>query len=294
MRPVRQVTEIVPTLTRQRCRALLAAVALSGGSNSAGAASSAGLSTISSGVDISDCRSSLRVGPVHCTDAAGSRPIGSQAADPADLAGQGAANDAAIDAFLASYGKPPREAVRALLDPSDENIRALLQKREETIAVASFLAERMSELRNLEHAPSLRATGGPAGPPMLQVRITLYERPGQDAVEPAIESIRSRVERFPLLKAQVGLVGEKTPREPRALIARIPAPLTVRTVRPEDCNAAALPFVRLEDLRSGRILELDAAGIDRESLEMEIGNLKEAGEKAPGAGSPHAVESPSQ
>jgi hypothetical protein len=89
-----------------------------------------------------DCRSALRVGIVACqaTDAAAAQ------SGPAPAAAR-AVSEAQVDAFLQQWGKPPREAVRALLDPSDENILAWIGSQRSTLSVARYVATRMTELQ---------------------------------------------------------------------------------------------------------------------------------------------------
>jgi hypothetical protein len=57
-----------------------------------------------------------------------------------------AARESEVEASLAQWGKPPREAIRALLDPSDENVAALLKFQADSVARARRLAERMTVL----------------------------------------------------------------------------------------------------------------------------------------------------
>lgn len=55
--------------------------------------------------------------------------------------------DTEVAAFLADYGKPPREAVRALLDPTDENIAAWMQAQQKTLAISAYVAQRLTALQ---------------------------------------------------------------------------------------------------------------------------------------------------
>ena len=55
----------------------------------------------------------------------------------------GGVSDDDIQAFLANHGKPPIEAVRALLNPTDENIRALVAQKKRQLLIAAYVAERL-------------------------------------------------------------------------------------------------------------------------------------------------------
>jgi hypothetical protein len=67
--------------------------------------------------------------------------------------------DAAIDAYLAAYGKPPRAAVRALLDPSDENVAALLAEQSRQELRAARVAARLTRLRERQSVSAASGDG---------------------------------------------------------------------------------------------------------------------------------------
>ena len=137
--------------------------------------------TLVPGARSSDCRSALRTGLASCahvdapTTLIGALPgttaTGAARNDTGTAPGTAAVTEIQIDAFLQQYGKPPREAVRALLDPSDDNIRAWLRARRRTLDVARYLADRMSalETHSAGEAPATaeRTDGqvGPSSPP---------------------------------------------------------------------------------------------------------------------------------
>lgn len=105
------------------------------------------------GPRIADCESALRPGWTRCTTAA-QRVLNGLRKQRLD---------AEISAFLAGYGKPPREAVRALLDPTDDNIRAWIRAQRKTLSVAAYVAQRMTALQQ-ENSPDGAATT-PTNPP---------------------------------------------------------------------------------------------------------------------------------
>jgi len=96
-----------------------------------------------------DCRSALRVGPVSCPDES-----------PRARALRTAALERSVDAYLSNFGKPPREAVRALLDPSDANIEAWARQQQDLLTLAARVAARLTEAQ----ARIAAQGGGPAGP----------------------------------------------------------------------------------------------------------------------------------
>ena len=105
------------------------------------------------GPRITDCRSALRPGWTRCVTPA----------QQAQAVVHKRRIDAEISAFLGDYGKPPREAVRALLDPTDDNIRAWIRAQQRTLAVAAYVARRMTALQQ-ENPADGTAPGRPNPP----------------------------------------------------------------------------------------------------------------------------------
>lgn len=237
-------------------------------STSAGAAST----TLAPGPSLEDCRSALHPGPVQC---------GPLSIDASEARGPGAADsrparepdglERRVDAFLADYGKPPREAIRALLEPTDEHVRALLMKHEETIALASYLASRMTALRARDSSAPNEVRGAlERSAAMLGMRATLFERPENREAAQALNTLATVARAFPALRATVALVGSFTAQELRRAISRVPAPVTATTLRPDQCDADALPYVLLEDTRAGREVRLDGRNLEPSDLEAQI------------------------
>jgi len=243
------------------------------------------------GADLADCRSALRTGPTACTDgpatadtAAGEE--GGAPSHPVDLAVPPL--EAQVDAFLASFGKPPREAIRALLDPSDAHILAMARKQDETLAIAAYVAARMTQLQRqgaMSAAPGSGAAA-PDLPDLMQMSVTLYHRPDDVQAQPALKALQDLAQEVPALRAQVALVGEFTAQQLRREVARVAAPLTARAVRPDECAADALPFLRIEDLRFRRMREVDARDLAPADLRRLIAALRAeaAGHGAPQGG----------
>lgn len=223
------------------------------------------------GADATPCQSALRVGLVTCPApiawtpapggaAPGAGPVG---ASPAPL-------EAQVDAYLANYGKPPREAVRALLDPSDDNIRAYLRQQQATLALVSYVATRMSALQ----AADARPAGAPplSGPTsaFLQVRVTLVTIANDPQAGAALRALRQLALQEPALQAGVAIVGPVSSEELRRQIAHIEPPLVATITAAATGDAPDLPLVRIEDLRGHRSAAVDARGITAQALARAI------------------------
>lgn len=242
--------------------------------------------TLQPGVDVSDCRSALRTGPTHCEDgeapgqgAAAMRPLG--------------ASEAQLEDFLAHYGKPPREAVRALLEPSDDNIAALVRQQERTLTTAAYIAERMSQLQQAARDRARESLGGETLDPsaLEQMRATLFSRPVDPSVTPALDSLQALATTYPALRCRVALVGAVTPNQLRRWIDRVSPPLDLTLAAEQDAAPGHPPFVRVDDLRDGRYAVLDAAASTATRLLSLMRRLRWPGSDAAFASAPPVAPS---
>jgi len=271
--------------------AVAVALPLAGRSAHAQAATAAALDP---GADLSDCHSALRPGPSAC--AAGDAPstAGDRAAATAEPVPRSDALERQVDAFLAAYGKPPREAVRALLDPSDAHIAQLLAKQQETLALAAYVANRMTELQQRAQRTPGPASSDAALPS--QMRLTLVQEPGDpDALE-AMQALRAALDQTSSLRVRIALVGSgprpdappDAPQGLRAELARLDPRFTVAFV-PQDLAAAsidteALPLLLIEDLRLHRSTTIPARRATVADVQAAMAALRSG--RFPAAGGP--------
>ncbi|HUN92445.1 MAG TPA: hypothetical protein VMU33_10335 [Burkholderiaceae bacterium] len=228
------------------------------------------------------CASALVVGTSGCARfAAGASGAGAERAATA-AAPAGAAlprddsEDARIDAALASHGKPSREAMRALLDPTDENILAMMRKEDETLAIAAYVGQRMTDLRTRrgedESGGPVAADGGAAAshgvdpdvgadvgadvgpdvgpdvgadpardmPSMIRMRATLVGMPTDPDLRAAATMLGRVADRFPALDARVVWITDGPPRAALAAAAAAAGGLRLplRVVAAEATEAA--------------------------------------------------------
>jgi hypothetical protein len=265
------------------------------------------------GAEMSDCRSALRPGPSDCAQRTATgddgpaaaaqveEPVGAQgeahgatrvsipddgstqgrAIVSAPASGTGTADpiESRVDAFLADYGKPPREAVRALLEPSDANIRAYLEKQQETVAMAAYVAARMTAMQARERADAADAGASlplPDPAALLQMRVTLFQKPGdRDALE-AVQALRTLAARVPSLQVHVAFAGTLDVNALRGELAQLGSPFTAEVVDAGTVQSDDLPYVRIDDLRLHRWRVLDAEGLSAGRLQAKMIALRRA------------------
>jgi hypothetical protein len=240
------------------------------------------------GAQILDCDSALRIGTSRCAQLVATEVIPLttttreppvSAAPPARAAALPApAPEAAVDEFLAVYGKPSREAARALIDPSDQNIAAMVRKEDERIAIAAYVGRRMTELRARRPAEETPQIDSSALPAMIQMQAFLVAATGDPDGVAAAHRLDQLAAAFASLDARLIWVGDLAPR-PAAIEAAADAiALPVNVVSPDLLDASE-PYLLLHDSRHRLSRRLAARGLTVEQIRTAIVALRSEGEK---------------
>jgi len=213
------------------------------------------------GASLPDCQSVLHLGPQECgSDRSGHA---SSREDKIKDISAGSQMEARIDAYMASYGKPPREAVRALLDPTDDNIRSFLQQQETTLALAGYVASRMTALKQAgsiladQHDTDLRDEQT-----FRQLRISLFQTAGDSSTRGILRALAELCRSVPSLQAGVQLAGPVDSTRLKEEIGRIDPSLTVAVAQARSVDSLQLPFLRIENLQNGSTYDIDARALD--------------------------------
>jgi hypothetical protein len=115
-----------------------------------------------------------------------------------------------VDDYLASWGKPPREAVRALLNPTDENVRALVDRHKRDEVVRNYMAERMTTMV-LEQNPRTPTTPRDSYmvlPRLVGLQMTLYVTPDCPTCDDAVTNMKQLALEYPIVSTRVVVITE--------------------------------------------------------------------------------------
>jgi hypothetical protein len=216
----------------------------------------------------SDCRSALRIGVVSC---------GGRTADRED---RRAVSEAEVSQYLAQFGKPPREAVRALLDPSDANIAAWIRKQRQVVSIASYVATRMTEMQSQLEAdfPPERPAPPSYLPAMMQMRATLFL---SSADAPSLNSVRALqqlVARYPSIDGRLVQIGPPPEKQLSTWLAKLDTVLPVSTVSRGPLDDQPVPSLLIEDLRHGSSRLLDITDITSQQIRDQMTALRAVAE----------------
>lgn len=199
-------------------------------------------------------------------------------APPRDL------GEAELDAFIANYGKPSREVARAMLDPTDENIAAMMRRLQRDQAIAAYVGQRMTELQQSD--PTLAS--GPAVvpgdlPSFTGVRLLLVTQLDCARCDRAAQALQRLVAIYPTLDARIAIAGAREPQHLVQEMARtgVTLPTTAADGALLQRMRRSPPYLVIADYRRQRE-GVVAAVEDTESLRMAVLEFQRAG--APRAG----------
>jgi len=217
------------------------------------------------GAHLVDCTSALHLGPQEC-GSANSGHTAKRESSGTEVAA-GSPMDARIDSYLANYGKPPREAVRALLEPTDDNIRSYLQQQERTLSLAGYVASRMTALKQATGiGAEERDVESRDEQTFRQLRLSLYQRAGDSSTADAMSALAALSRSTPTLQAGVRLAGPLDFTRLQDEIGRIDPSLTVAIAPSQAVDSSRLPLLRLEDLQSGSSYDIDARNLNIQKI----------------------------
>ena len=230
------------------------------------------------GAQYNECQSALQVGPQDCNDSA--RSTSNHAARV--VAEQREASfrpqmETRIDEFLASFGKPPREAVRALLDPSDDNIRAYLAQQDKTLALASYVAARMTALKQDENPSRLRDNLSRDEPGFSRMRLSLHQTARDRSTQETLRVLAELVRSMPSLQAGVVLAKPVDASQLKDVLDRIDPALSVLPAPVAAVDTSRLPFLRIEDLQSGAVYDVDARDLGIDQIREAVLAVRKSG-----------------
>jgi hypothetical protein len=218
-----------------------------------------------------DCRSVLQIGVATCGEGSTANPDRAQSI-----------TEAQVSEYLAQYGKPPREAVRALLEPSDKNIAAWVRQQRQVVSIASYVAARMTQMQSQLEADSASAPWVPVSqlPTMFQMRATLFLNSEGASSLRSVRALEQVAGRYPSVDGRVVRTGPVSGTELTVWLSKLGTVLPVSIATPDAMNGYSVPSLLIEDLRYGTSQRLDATELTAQSICDQIVALRSAAESA--------------
>lgn len=193
----------------------------------------------------------------------------------------GGVKESEVNDFLANYGKPSRQAVRALLNPSDENIASMLKVEKSQLAVAAYTAQRRVELSQQSGASPNELSQADL-PALIGMRITVLVTADCKGCDRVLPFVNQLVTEFPSVDARIGVLGLGDPKEFVIKAAELGVFLPVSKVSTErvrQLRLDTLPAVLVGDTRyqgDPAVLGSISSALD---LERAVVQVRRANEK---------------
>lgn len=125
----------------------------------------------------------------------------------------GGVKESEVNEYLANYGKPPKEAVRAILNPSDENISAMLKVERSQLAVVAYTAQRRTELTQSQLKSKDSGLSLADLPNLIGMRLVVMVSPDCRDCERVLPIVQQLVTEFPSVDARIGVLGLSDPKQ---------------------------------------------------------------------------------
>lgn len=215
-----------------------------------------------------NCRSALHIGVVTCNS------------DAAESPSNRSITEAQVNEYLAQYGKPPREAVRALLNPTDDNIAAWIRKQREVVAIASYVASRMTQMGSQFDDGWVGGAPMPKSnlPAAIQMRVTLLLKLDDPPSLRAVRALQILVDRYPSIDGRLVQVGPLPDGELRRSLTKLGAVLPISFAPLETMEGVSGPSLLIEDLRYRVNRQVDATDMTTKQMCEQIIALRAAAE----------------
>ena len=195
----------------------------------------------------------------------------------------GGVKESEVDAYLSAHGKPPREFARAYLNPTDENIAALMKKEREQLALVSFIAQRRTDLADVGQQEQ-SGNANPADlPAVISMRITVLVGPECVNCAGILKVANQVVAEFPSLDVRIGVLGQFDQKQfvlrTAQLGVTLPAgPFSIERAR--QLQIKALPSVLIGDMRYQKEMVLNEETSNSIDLVAKVVQFRRANEKS--------------
>lgn len=165
------------------------------------------------------------------------------------------ASEAEVDAFIASHGKPSREVARAMLDPTDENVAAMMRRLQRDQAIAAYVGQRMTELQQSDPTLATPPAAVPGDlPSFTGVRLLLVTQFDCARCDRAAQALQRLVAIYPTVDARIAIAGAREPQQIVQEMARTGVTLPTVAAEPALLQRIRLlpPYLLVADLRRQR------------------------------------------
>lgn len=164
----------------------------------------------------------------------------------------GGVSEKDIDDHLASWGKPSRQAIRAVLNPTDENIIEMRRKNQADLAMSSYIANRASQIDSSTSAIKVESLGGTEAPALNRMKVILYAPLKCGTCDQMFSALQALAVQAPMLDASIAVTSPASEKDIIVELARLGLTLPVRTSQSNELARLAKkpPFLHIVDAKN--------------------------------------------
>ena len=164
----------------------------------------------------------------------------------------GGVSDKDVDDHLATWGKPSREAVRAVLNPTDENISSMRRKNQADLAMSAYIANRASQIDASSSALKVESLSGSEAPALNKMKVVLYSALKCATCDRMVAALQTLAVQAPMLDASIAVTSPSSEKEIIIELARLGLTLPVRPAQPSELSrlGKSAPFLHVTDAKN--------------------------------------------
>jgi hypothetical protein len=165
----------------------------------------------------------------------------------------GGVSDQEVDDFLQRWGKPSSEAVRASLNPTDENIQAMRKKNLSDLSLAAYIANRSGQLNPAgASAIAVEPLGAGEAPALNRMKVILYTNLKCAVCDSQLTALQTLLAQAPMLDASVAVTSAMSEKELIVELARLGLTLPLRLALPSEIArlGKSAPFIHVIDIKN--------------------------------------------
>jgi hypothetical protein len=188
----------------------------------------------------------------------------------------GGVSDKEVEDFLQRWGKPSSEAVRATLNPTDENIAAMRKRNMADVALARYIGNRSAQIDPTSSSPqNVESLGVGEAPALIRMKVILYTGIKCPACDRQITGLQTLTTQAPMLDASIAVVGNVSEKDLIIELARLGVVLPMRIAPPGEINRLGKnpPFFHVVDLKNQSEGTLPSA-TESDEIKLSIINFR--------------------
>lgn len=164
----------------------------------------------------------------------------------------GGVSEQDVDEHIANWGKPSRQAVRATLNPTDENITSMRRKNQADLAMSAYIANRAAQIDASSSALKVETLSGTDAPLLNRMKVILFSPLKCGTCDRMLTALQTLAVQAPMLEASVAVTSSVSEKDIILELTRLGLTLPVRPSQPSELSrlGKSPPFIHIVDAKN--------------------------------------------